>query len=215
MDISQFLNDVIAFFDKMGYIGVIGIMAIESTFLPIIIPSEVFLITYGVAAYKGEMNIFLVILSASFGILLGSIATYYTSAWLGRGLLYKYGKFFFLPKERVQYWEGQFLKYSKFLVFFGRFVPIPAVKHFVAVPAGLSRMDIKLFSVLTTSGGTIFSIIVVLLGYAFGKKAEALIENYSSFEMLLASIILFVVIPALIYKIYLFFATKIKKRMKK
>jgi len=210
MDISETLNFAVDFLSKMGYIGVVGIMALESTFLPIIIPSELFLISYGAAAYKGDMSIILVILSASFGILLGSLMNYYTSAWLGRAVLYKYGKYIFLSTERMQFWEVKFLKYSKFLIFFGRFVPLPAIKHLITIPAGLSKMNIKMFCFLTTFGGGIFSTIVVIVGYWFGKKAETM-ENYSSLmnKFLFYSIGL-VAFVFVVYKIYKIFAKKHK-----
>jgi membrane protein DedA with SNARE-associated domain len=167
----------------MGYLGIIGIMAIESTVFPIIIPSEVFLLTYGVMAYKGEMMFSAVLFCATLGILIGSFVNYYMSVFLGRSFLYKYGKYFGLKEDLIKKWEALFLKYSKFIIFFGRFVPIPAVKHIVTIPAGLSRMNIKVFTSLTTLGGFIFSAMIVGFGYWFGKKTEML-ESFSSLARL-------------------------------
>lgn len=176
-------------------------MAIESTCLPVIIPSEVFLITYGAAALKGGMNIYLVIFSASVGILIGSFVNYYMAAWLGRTFLYKYGKYIMLTQKKILYWEKKFLKYSKFIVFVGRFVPIPAVKHLVTIPAGLSRMDVKVFTFLTTSGGAIFSTLVVLFGYWFGKKVAQ--DDFMMFmNRAMLYMILFTLTPMIAYKVY-------------
>ncbi len=204
VDLISFANEVIELLSHMGYFGVICIMAIESTFLPVIIPSEVFLISYGAAAYKGDMHLALIISAASFGILVGSFVNYYMASWLGRAILYKYGKYLLLPEHRIRYWEERFLKYSKFVIFFGRFIPIPAVKHIITIPAGLSRMNVKLFAILTTLGGGIFSTMVVLFGYWFGKKVDT-VENFSSFiNKAVIVTLLFIFIPIIAYKIYRF-----------
>ncbi len=198
--------------EHLGYIGIIGIMAIESTILPVIIPSEIFLVTYGVLAYKGEMNLFLVIGSASLGILLGSFINYYMAAWLGRAFLHKYGKYVFLSEERLIHWEEVFLRYSKFVIFIGRFIPIPAVKHIVTIPAGLSRMDVKVFAFLTTLGGAIFSAMVVGFGYWFGKRTEVL-ENFSA--IIRTFIYAFVVVSIIFYILYKIYNTFMKNTQKK
>jgi len=202
MDFVELGNQIIDILSRMGYLGVIGIMAIESTFVPVVIPSEIFLISYGTAAYKGDMSLFLLILSSSLGILIGSLINYYMAAFIGRAALYKYGKYVFLRPGRIKYWEKMFLKYGKSIVFFGRFIPIPAVKHIVSLPAGLSRMNIKVFSFLTTLGGTIFASGVILIGYWFGKKIES-IEDFSVFvDKFIMSGIIFLIIPIVIYKLY-------------
>lgn len=202
MDFSSLMDFVVEVLSKAGYVGVVGLMAVESTCIPIVVPSELFLISYGAAAYKGDMNIFFVIIAAILGILVGSIINYYMALFLGRGFVYKYGKYFFLSIDKIKYWENLFLKYSKVIIFFGRFIPIPAVKHIVAIPAGFSKMNIKIFIALTTLGGAIFSSIVVSFGYWFGKKVES-VENYSSFmNKFMFYSLLFVIAPIIIYKIY-------------
>lgn len=202
------VNHVVAILAKMGYFGVFAIMAIESTCLPVIIPSELFLISYGAAAYKGNTSVVLVIFAATLGVIAGSFINYYMSAWLGRTILYKYGKYILLPPKKIQHWEKQFLKYSKYIIFFGRFVPIPAVKHIVTIPAGLSRMNIKIFGSLTALGGLIFSTMVVCFGYWFGKKVN-IEENYNDFASKVVIItLLFILIPGFGYKIYDWFHRK-------
>lgn len=202
LDIDSMIKPIFDTLEHFGYLGIIGVMAIESTALPVIIPSEVFLITYGVLAFKGEMSLSLVILSASIGVLIGSFINYYMAAWLGRAFLYKYGKYVGFSKEKIIHWESLFLKYSKFIVFIGRFVPIPAVKHIVAIPAGLSRMNVKIFASLTTLGGGMFSSIVVGFGYWFGKKTEML-ESFSAMVRTFIYGIVFVAVSFFVmYKIY-------------
>jgi membrane protein DedA with SNARE-associated domain len=192
--ISKIMQDMMS----LGYIGIIAIMALESTCFPIIVPSEVFLVSFGAAAYVGDMNIYIVIATATVGVLIGCLINYYMAAYLGRSILYKYGKYILLDKEKLEKWEHNFDKYNKYIVFFGRFIPIPAVKHIVSLPAGLTRMNIKHFTILSVIGGFIFSTGVVMIGFWYGKKSG--IENYD--DLISKMVIYTFAFIAIMYALY-------------
>ena len=88
-DLIQWLVEVIG---HLGYPGIVGLMFLESSFFPF--PSEVVVPPAGYLAWKGEMNIFLVILSGIAGSILGGLFNYWIAVRWGRPILEKDGKDF-------------------------------------------------------------------------------------------------------------------------
>lgn len=151
---------------NMNYFTVCLLMMIESSFIPF--PSEAIIPFAAWKAAQGELNIFLVVLSGTFGALLGALFNYYFALYLGRPIVYKFadsrfGKMMLLSKEKVMYAEQYFIKHGKMSTFIGRLVP--AVRQLISLPAGLARMNIKDFILYTVLGAGIWNIILAVIGY--------------------------------------------------
>ena len=89
--VVTFLVDTVG---RLGYFGIIVLMAVESSFIPF--PSEVVIPPAGYLASSGKLNIFLVILSGIFGSVLGALVNYWIACRFGRDFLLKHSKFFFI-----------------------------------------------------------------------------------------------------------------------
>lgn len=169
-DIVNFLVETIG---SLGYIGIFALMFLESTFFPF--PSEVVMIPAGYLAYKGEMNIYLIILIGSFGSLAGALLNYYLSKLLGRKLLIKYGKYIWFDEEKLKKLESFFKSHGEISTFNGRL--IPGIRQYISLPAGLSNMNILKFSLYTTLGAAIWVSVLALIGYFLGGNQE-LVNEY-------------------------------------
>jgi membrane protein DedA with SNARE-associated domain len=154
----------------MGYPGVFIMSALESTFLPI--PSEATLIPAGYLVHQGEWNGPLVFFLATLGSLAGSLANYALAYYCGRFMLVRYGKYMFMNEEKLAYMESYFVKHGKLSIFLGRLVF--GVRHFISFPAGLAKMDLKLFSLYTTLGAGLWTFILLAIGYFIGDNKELL-----------------------------------------
>ena len=88
--LSQIINFIVETVSQLGYLGIFIMMFLESSFFPF--PSEVVMIPAGYLAYKGEMNMYLVILFGILGSLAGAIFKYYFALKLGRRFIMRYGK---------------------------------------------------------------------------------------------------------------------------
>lgn len=171
--IHDIANYIVEMVGALGYMGIFFMMFLESSFFPF--PSEVVMIPAGYLAYKGEMNIFLAILSGVAGSLAGALFNYYLAIKFGRVLLIKYGKYVFLKENTIIKMENFFEQHGVISTFTGRL--IPAVRQYISFPAGLARMNLLLFSIYTSLGAAIWVVILVLLGYYIGDN-EALIKEY-------------------------------------
>jgi membrane protein DedA with SNARE-associated domain len=169
-ELAQDLVDLI--FD-WGYLGIFIMMAIESSFIPF--PSELVLIPAGYLASKGDMTLGMIMLSALSGSIVGSFVNYYLALLLGRRILEKYGKYFFIKESALVKMDNYFEKHGAISTFIGRL--IPGIRQLISIPAGLSKMNLGLFSIYTTLGAGIWALILTLLGYFIGENQE-LIDIY-------------------------------------
>ena len=118
-----------------GYLGVILLMAMESSIFPV--PSEVVIPPAAFWAAQGQMSKWGVILAGTFGSWLGSAITYFLAAWLGRIIVVRWGKWFFISEEKLLRAEHFVHRYEAGGVFFARLLPV--IRHLISIPAGLVR----------------------------------------------------------------------------
>lgn len=188
--IHEIANTIVSYIGDMGYWGIFLLMFLESTFFPF--PSEIIMIPAGYLAYKGEMNIYIVILVGIVGSLGGALLNYYLAKSLGRKLILKYGKYFFIKEQTLDKLDTFFFKHGEISTFTGRL--IPGIRQLISLPAGLARMNIATFSFYTSLGAGIWIVILVAVGYLVGSN-EALISEYLKSATLIALVsVLFITI---------------------
>lgn len=169
-ELAQTLVDLI--FD-WGYLGIFLLMGIESSFIPF--PSEIVLIPAGYLASQGEMNLGMIMTAALGGSMLGAFINYYLAYFLGRKILMKYGKYFFISQSSMEKMDNYFISHGAISTFIGRL--IPGIRQLISIPAGLSHMNIATFSAYTALGAGIWALILVMLGYFIGENQE-MIDAY-------------------------------------
>ena len=171
--LSQIINFIVETVSQLGYAGIFIMMFLESSFFPF--PSEVVMIPAGYLAYKGEMNMYLVILFGILGSLAGAIFNYYFALKLGRRFLMRYGKYILISEDTILKMEDFFNKHGHISTFFGRLIPV--VRQYISLPAGLSRMNLFIFCLYTSLGAGIWVVILTVLGYYLGDN-EGLVKEY-------------------------------------
>ena len=179
----------------LGYWGIVLLMGIESSFIPF--PSEVVMVPAGYLAYKGEMDFSLVVISGVAGSLLGAMVNYYLALFVGRPFLNKYGTYFFLNESKLDKVDAFFEKHGSYSTFIGRLIPV--IRQLISIPAGMARMNIKLFAFYTGLGAAIWVLVLTSLGYFLGHNEE-LIKEYKL--IISAGLVAGLAIMTLIYVLY-------------
>ena len=156
-----------------GYIGIIALMAMESSIFPV--PSEIVIPPAAFLAAQGKLSLTGVILAGTFGSYLGSAVTYWISRVVGRPLILKFGRYFLLTPEKLEGAERWLLRYETGGVFFARLLPV--VRHLISIPTGIVRMNFTVFSVVTIIGSGIWCSILAWLGARAYRSQPDLLSN--------------------------------------
>ncbi|WP_438431688.1 DedA family protein [Gorillibacterium sp. sgz500922] len=162
---GHFVTQILDFLTGLGYWGIMLGLMIE------IIPSEIVLAYAGFLVAQGEINYFEAILFGTIGCLIAQIFIYWIGLYGGRPVVEKWGKYIHLKKKHIDMAEGWFQKYGGGVIFAARFIPV--VRQAISIPAGLAKMPLWKFSVLTTLASVIWSALFVWLGerlYSLGKS---------------------------------------------
>ena len=191
--------------EHLNYWTVALLMTIESSFLPF--PSEIVVPPAAYLAAAGDLNIFLVVLSATAGAICGALINYGLSVWIGRVLVYKFvnsrlGHALLLSEEKIVRAEGYFVKYGALSTLIGRLVP--AVRQLISIPAGLARMPLGSFVLFTAIGATAWNSILAALGYYLHSVVDKdhLMEQVSLYTTQISWICIAIGVLALLYIIY-------------
>jgi membrane protein DedA with SNARE-associated domain len=172
------------FISSAGYPAVFVLMALESACLPV--PSEAIMLFAGFAVSKGELTLLGIVAAGVLGNLVGSWAGY-AIGYYGRTDLLERHKVFHVNPEWLKKTEGWFERYGDAAVFFSRMLPI--VRTFVSLPAGVARMPLLRFSVLTVLGSLPWVLALGLLGQEVGDNWESWRHNLGYIDYVVAAAI--------------------------
>ncbi len=156
-----------------GYWGVALLMAMESSIVPV--PSEIVIPPAAFLAGQGRMNLWGVILAGVIGSWAGSAITYGISRWLGRPLVLKYGRWFFIGPDKLERAEAFMARYEAGGIFFARLLPV--VRHLISIPAGIVRMPFGKFSAMTTLGSAVWCSILAWYGKGVAERHPNLMND--------------------------------------
>lgn len=160
--------------EALGAPGAGIIVALENVFPPL--PSEVILPLAGFTAGKGEMELWAVLVWTTIGALAGALVLYGAGALLGKDRTHALAaKIPLLRTGDLDRAEDWFDRHGRKTVFFGRMVPV--FRSVISIPAGLDRMQLAAFVLLTTLGSLIWNTVLVMAGYLLGDRWEV-VDTY-------------------------------------
>ncbi len=168
--------------NNYGYFAIVALIAVENIFPPI--PSEVILTFGGFLTTYTYMTPGLVILWSTVGSVIGAIVLYF----LGRLLPpERWGKLLRFKPEEVAGAQEWFLRRGQASVLLCRCVPI--MRSLISVPAGMTRMNMVKFLILTTIGSTIWNTLLVLLGAGAGSSWTLIVEYLGVYSWIVAAVL--------------------------
>jgi membrane protein DedA with SNARE-associated domain len=157
---------IVATISTLGYGGIVLLMAIESACIPL--PSEIIMPFSGYLVYTGRFNLWLVGIAGAFGCVVGSLIAYWVGMYGGRPLIEKYGKYVLVSHHDLDLADRWFARFGEIIVFVSRL--LPAIRTFIAFPAGVARMNLKKFIIYTFAGSLPWCLGLAYVGQKLGER---------------------------------------------
>jgi membrane protein DedA with SNARE-associated domain len=170
--IGNFIHWLIQTVSTLGYPGIVALMAIESSVLPL--PSELIMPPAGYLAAKGQMNAYGAVLAGAVGSILGALVNYALAVFVGEPILRRYGKYVLISERSLDKAEAFFKRHGEIGTLLGRLLPV--VRHLISIPAGVCRMNLPRFVVFTGVGAGGWCAILVYIGWLLGSHEQGLQE---------------------------------------
>ncbi|MFM8235607.1 MAG: DedA family protein [Actinomycetota bacterium] len=183
--------------ESIGIFGAGLFIAIESVVIPL--PSEIVLLLSGFNVSIGEFSFFSVWVATTIGSLVGAYFLYSIGYAVSKEgiekLVLRFGKFVGIKQSDVDVAFRWFDKYGTFVIFFGRLIPL--IRSLVSVPAGLAKMSLARFSLLTAAGSGIWNALWIYIGIQLEdrwREAESWAKyfDYAIYALVVLMVIIFV-----------------------
>jgi membrane protein DedA with SNARE-associated domain len=187
----HFLGNIAMYIiNKLGYFGIGLAMAIESCNIPL--PSEIIMPFSGYMVSQGRFTLFGAALAGSIGGTIGSLLSYalgfYGGEKLVRTLIKKYGKYVLVYEYELDESKEWFAKHGQLITFTSRLLPV--VRTFISLPAGISRMDVKKFTIFAFLGTFIWTYPLAYLGKVLGDNWNTLGKYFHKFDIAIVGLFL-------------------------
>jgi membrane protein DedA with SNARE-associated domain len=192
--LQQFSDWYLSVLAQGGYWLIAGLMALESTVVPI--PSEIIIPPAAYLAHvDGQLSVLGVIMAGTLGSWLGAAVMYWGSRWLGRPVVLRLGPYVGVAVAKIQMAEAWSAHYGWAGVLFSRLLPV--IRHLIGIPAGILRMDFRWYSAATLLGSLVWTSVLAWLGRTLGDHPELLKGSLHRFMLLV--VVIGVVLAALYY----------------
>ncbi|MFL2001176.1 DedA family protein [Microbacterium sp. A1-JK] len=197
--LSALADWTVSLMEIIGPAGAGAAIALENLFPPL--PSEVVLPMAGLTASRGSFTLAEALIWTTLGSVVGAFVLYGIGAWLGAARLRRIAEWMPLMKgDDVDRTVAWFHKHGWAAVFFGRMIPI--FRSLISIPAGVSRMPLWKFGLLTAAGSAVWNTIFVMAGFLLGENWHV-IEQY-------ADILQYVVIAVAVAAVVWFLVVRVR-----
>lgn len=167
--ISGLVSFIVAVISAAGYLGVVGLMAIESACIPL--PSEVIMPFAGYLVSLGHFSLIGAATAGALGCNVGSTIAYVIAAHGGRSAFERWGSYVLVRHQELDRAERFFARYGAVTVFVGRLLPV--IRTFISFPAGLARMPMLKFQIYSFIGSWPWCFILAYVGMVLGARWDS------------------------------------------
>lgn len=193
---------------EWGYLGVFLLMAAESSILPV--PSEVVIPPAAYWASQGRMTFVGVVLAGTAGSYVGAIVMYALARAFGRPLVLRYGKYVRITPEKLEQSERFLARYERGGIFFARLLPV--VRHLIGIPAGIVRMNVVSYSVMTIAGSALWCTVLAWFGQKVLGDRPDLMENPDALKDVIKANVLWIGIGAFVLALLYFAMVRMSQK---
>ena len=199
-NLTNWATDIV---ERLGYLGVAMLVALENVFPPI--PSEVVLGLAGYTASRGDAWVVGMIIAATIGSVVGAWILYGFSAAVGpvrlRAIIIRYGSWIGFGESDLDRAESWFDRRSRSAVLVCRCIPL--IRSLISIPAGFRRMPLGAFTLYTLIGSLVWNTVLITAGYLLADQWEKVLKVTEPFQTLVVVLIGVLVVALVIRKVVL------------
>ena len=127
-------------------------------------------VLFGERVSEGFWAFLAMALAGSLGYVLGSVGGWAIGFYGGRPFAERHGRWLHLDREKLDRADRFFERWGNAFVLLGRVTPV--VRSFVAIPAGIGRLPLGRYTLLTIPGSTVWCLAFAGIGWAAGAHWE-------------------------------------------
>jgi membrane protein DedA with SNARE-associated domain len=176
---------IVAVISGGGYAGIVVLMAIESACIPL--PSEIIMPFAGYLVYRGDLGLFGVGVAGAFGCVVGSLVAYAVGAGGGRPAIERWGRWVLLSPHDLDLAERWFARWGRATVFWARLLPV--VRTFIALPAGIAKMELWPFVWLTFAGSLPWCLALAYFGFKLAENWNEVREKLHGLDVAVGGVV--------------------------
>jgi membrane protein DedA with SNARE-associated domain len=193
--LTSLVDVIVSLMETIGPVGAGIAIALENVFPPL--PSEAILPLAGLTASRGSFTVAEALIWTTLGSIVGAFILYGIGAWLGVDRLRRIAaKVPLLHPEDIDRTVAWFQKHGGKAVFFGRMVPI--FRSLISIPAGVTRMPLWKFGLLTGAGSLVWNTIFVLAGFYLGESWH-IVEQYAEIFQYIVILVFAIAVAWFVY----------------
>ncbi len=183
--LHQFSEWYLSTLSQGGYWLIAGLMALESTIVPI--PSEVIVPPAAYLAHtQGQLSFVGVVLAGTAGSWVGASVMYWAARLLGRPVITRFGRYVGIGQAKLELAERWCAHYGPPGVFLSRLLPV--IRHLIGIPTGILRMDFRRYALATVAGSLLWCTVLAWLGTTVGRHPELLAGSLHRFFALVLGV---------------------------
>ena len=176
---------IVAVISAGGYGGIVALMAIESACIPL--PSEIIMPFAGYLVYRGDLGLLGVSVAGAFGCVVGSLLAYAVGAAGGRPAIERWGRWVLLSPHDLDLAERWFARWGRATVFWARLLPV--VRTFIALPAGIAKMELWPFVWLTFAGSLPWCLALAYFGFKLAENWNEVREKLHGLDVAVGTVV--------------------------
>ena len=182
-----------------GYFAIFSLLVVGIVGLPV--PDEFLLTSCGFLVYQGHLQLVPTVASALAGSVAGITCSYIIGRTIGWKFLHsRWGKFLHVKDQHIRRVHDWFDRIGHWALMIGYF--IPGVRHFTAIVAGTSKLEVRSFAIYAYTGAAVWVGTFIFIGYHFGRRWPEILTMVEH-HLTLASIVVGVLL--LLYLIIWYF----------
>ena len=176
---------ILATLAQGGYWLIAGLMALESTFVPI--PSEIIIPPAAYLAHtQGQLSFTGVLIAGTAGSWVGATLMYWAARLLGYPVIVRFGRYVGITPAKLALAERWCARYGAPGVFLSRLLPV--IRHLIGIPTGLLRLDFRYYAISTLLGSLLWCTVLAWLGRTVGEHPELIAGSLHRFFLFVLAV---------------------------